>query len=86
MVEKIFSTRFVQQYNLHMKDGSILSLMEDYDKDGDDSFIERFSKLKQNEIIRIGDSTTGFFYVPMRNIVYVSTGDVTEVKFYGSKD
>lgn len=75
---------FVQIYNLHLINGSVVSLSEDYDLSGENAFINRFIKSEPEYIFCIGDEISGFTYVPKRSIVYVTTGDVDEVNDFGS--
>lgn len=75
---------FEQIYNLHLIDGSVVSLSEDYDLSGENAFINRFIKSEPEHVFCIGDEISGFTYVPKRSIVYVTTGDVDEVNDLGS--
>jgi len=75
---------FKQIYNLHLIDGSIVSLSEDYDLSVENAFINRFIKSEPDHVFCIGDEKSGFTYVPKRSIVYVTTGDEDEVNDLGS--
>ncbi len=75
---------FEQIYNLHLIDGSVVSLSEDYDLSVENAFINRFIKSEPDHVFCIGDEKSGFTYVPKRSIVYVTTGDEDEVNDLGS--
>lgn len=65
-----------QIYLLHLLDGSVIDVAEEYDLPAEKGLIEKFYKADPNEILVIGDRFVGFAYVPKSSIVYISTGDV----------
>ncbi len=65
-----------QIYHLHLLDGSVVEVSEDYDLPADDGLVGKFQTAEPNEIFEIGDQLTGFSYIPRSSIVYISTGGV----------
>lgn len=69
-------TMSFQKYLLHLLDGTVIDVGEEYDLPAEKGLIGKFRKADPNEILVIGDRFVGFAYVPKRSIVYISTGDV----------
>lgn len=67
-----------QMYLLHLLDGSVIEVSEDYDLPMEKGLIGRYKSAEPNEILELGDPIVGFAYVPKSSIVYISTGDVKE--------
>ena len=67
-----------QMYLLHLLDGSVIEVSEDYDLPMEKGLIGKFQTAESNEILGFGDPIVGFAYVPKSSIVYISTGDVKE--------
>ncbi len=67
-----------QMYLLHMLDGSVIEVSEDYDLPMEKGLIGRYRNAELDEILEFGDPIVGFAYVPKSSIVYISTGDVKE--------
>lgn len=67
-----------QMYLLHLLDGSVIEVSEDYDLPTEKGLIGKFQTAEPNEILEFGDPIAGFAYVPKSSIVYISTGDVKE--------
>ena len=63
-------------YLLHLLDGSVIEVPEDYDLPMKKGLIGKYINSDPNEILIFGDAVSGFAYVPKRSIVYISTGDV----------
>jgi len=67
-----------QMYLLHLLNGSVIEVSEDYDLPMEKGLIGRYKSAEPNEILEFGDPIVGFAYVPKSSIVYISTGDVKE--------
>ena len=67
-----------QMYLLHLLNGSVIEVSEDYDLPMEKGLIGRYRNAEPNEILEFGDPIVGFAYVPKSSIVYISTGDVKE--------
>ena len=67
-----------QMYLLHLLNGSVIEVSEDYDLPMEKGLIGRYKNAESNEILEFGDPIVGFAYVPKSSIVYISIGDVKE--------
>lgn len=67
---------YYQIYLLHLLDGSVIEVAEDYELPMEKGLIEKYRKAAPDELFTIGDALTGFSYVPKSSIVYIATGDV----------
>ena len=67
-----------QMYVLHLLDGSVIEVSENYDLPTEKGMFGRYQAAATHEILEFGDSINGFVYVPKSSIVYISTGDVRE--------
>ncbi len=71
-------TKTVQMYNLHLINGDVIPVPEDFDLTGKKTLLYWFSHEDANEIYKVGNQFLGFCYVPRKSVVYISTGDVEE--------
>lgn len=67
---------YYQIYLLHLLDGTVIDVAEDYKLPMEKGLIGRFRSAEPHEILEIGDRQVGFAYVPKSSIVYISTGNV----------
>lgn len=67
---------YYQVYLLHLLDGTVIDVEEEYDLPMEKGLIGHFRSAEPNEILEIGDRQVGFAYVPKSSIVYISTGKV----------
>ena len=67
-----------QMYVLHLLDGSVIEVSEDYDLPTEKGLLGRYQAAAPDDILEFGDPVNGFAYVPKSSIVYISTGDVRE--------
>lgn len=65
-----------QMYLIHLLDGSIIKIAEDYDLPMKKGLIGKYQNADPNEILVFGNAIDGFTYVPKSSILYISTGDV----------
>ena len=68
-----------QMYRIHLIDGSVIEIAEEYYVPEGKGFINHYLKAKDEELFAFGDKIAGFSYVPKKNIVFISTGDVKVV-------
>jgi len=66
----------LQEYIIHLINGDTISIWENMDIPFEESIICDFADDKSAEFFEFGDEEAGFFYVPKKNIVYISTGKV----------
>ena len=65
----------VQLYNVHLVNGDVLQVGEDYDLQGPKTIVNRFCKAEDNDVL-VCDTLFTSFYVPRKNIVFIATADV----------
>ena len=65
-----------QIYLLHLLDGTVVKAYEEYGTPTEDGFIGDFICAGPDRVFEVGNPDEGFIYVPKRNILYVSTGEV----------
>ena len=72
----------IQEYILHLINGEKVVATEDFDYEGEDTIVNQFAASIKDptKCVRVGDFISGFEYVPWKNVVYVSTGDVREIQ------
>ena len=66
----------LQIYKIHLINGEVIDIAEDYDLSDKEGIVYRFRHAKETECIHLGDCISGFLYIPKRSILYISTGDV----------
>ncbi len=66
----------IQIYNLHLINGDIIQAAEDYELKGSKTMDSIFQRANDDDIFLIVDLLLGSCYVPKKNIVYITTGDV----------
>ena len=67
-----------QIYELHLINGEVVSLAEEYDLPFKKGFVVEFEKADDNHMFAIDDAILGSVYVPKKSIVYVKAGEVKE--------
>ena len=65
----------VQLYNVHLTNGEVLNVGEDYDLKGPNTIVERFFSAKDSDILTYMTPFTTM-YVPKKNILFIATDDV----------
>ena len=68
----------LQEYLIHLLDGTIIRCCEDYETPNDKSIVTRIRKAEPTNVFSIGDPFSGYKYVPKSSILYLETGDVVE--------
>ena len=71
---------FMQEYEIHLINGSVIPAMEPMELEGSKSLIDRFANGDPDEVFCVGDYASGYAVVPARSIVYISTGGVHEIE------
>lgn len=71
---------FIQNYDIHLINGDILHVGEDYELTGEKTLVAQFRMASEDEIFQIGDEVMGFAYLPKRSIAYITTSGVTRVE------
>ena len=65
----------VQLYNVHLTNGEMLQVGEDYDLKGPQTIVNRLCKAEDNDVLKF-DTLFTSFYVSRKNIVFIATADV----------
>lgn len=68
----------LQEYLIHLLDGTIIRCCEDYETPNDKSIVTLIRKAEPTNVFSIGDPFSGYKYVPKSSILYLETGDVVE--------
>lgn len=67
-----------QIYDLHLINGEVVSLAEEYDLPFDKGFIKKFENADDNHLFVIEDAVFGSVYVQKKSIVYIKASEVRE--------
>ena len=62
----------LQEYLIHLLDGTIIRCSEDYETPNDQSVVTRVRKAAPTDVFTVGNAFDGYKYIPK------STGDVVE--------
>jgi hypothetical protein len=65
----------IQLYNIHLINGEVLQVGEDYHLKGPKTIVNRFTKATDDEILDFESAFTSM-YVPRKNILFIATADV----------
>lgn len=66
----------IQIYNLHLINGDIIQAAEDYKLKGSKTLVNIFQRANDDDIFLIVDMLLGSCYVPKKNIVCITAGEV----------
>ena len=66
----------IQIYNLYLTNGDVIPATEDYELEGKKTIVSLFQRADDDDIFVITDLLLGSCYIPKKNIVCISTGDV----------
>lgn len=69
----------VQEYIVHLMDGTKIIAREDIDFPAEKGLLASFDKANSEELLLIRDLISRH-YIPKRAILYISTGDVYEIE------
>ena len=67
-----------QIYELHLINGEVVSLAEEYDLPFKKGFVAEFEKADDNHMFAIEDAVFGSVYVQKKSIVYIKASEVRE--------
>ena len=68
----------LQEYLIHLLDGTIIRCSEDYETPNDQSVVTRVRKAAPTDVFTVGNAFDGYKYIPKSSILYLETGDVVE--------
>lgn len=68
----------VQMYHLHLIGGEVIPVAEAYGLKGKKTIPSIYQNADDEDILCITDMILGSCYVPKKNIVYITTGNVKE--------
>lgn len=68
----------LQEYLIHLLDGSIARFYEEYDLPNNQSIVTRVRKAAPTDVFTVGNAFDGYKYIPRSSILYLETGDVVE--------
>ena len=75
----------IQKYHIHMKNGEVVEVLEDYDLPFHKGLVASFQNARDNDVLQIKSFIDEHLYIPKKNISFIRTGDVEEVN-NGDKD
>jgi len=67
---------YLQEFKIHLIGGHVLKAAEEIAIPAEHRLLNRFKKAKPEDILSVGSEETSQAYIPVRNILYISTGDV----------
>lgn len=65
----------IQEYSIHLVNGEHFNVKEDYYLPRERSVVGKFMTSKADDTLVIGDETSGYFYIPKCNIMYITAGE-----------
>ena len=69
----------IQIYLIHLLNGDIVQYREEFDVPYAKGIISKFKSMKDSEYLEFGHGLKGMFCIPVKNVLFISTGDVVEV-------
>ena len=66
----------LQEYRIHLITGDIIVSAERIDVPSEQRLHNRFKKCGPEDVLTVGSEETKRAFIPVRNILYVSTGDL----------
>ena len=66
---------YLQEFKIYLIGGHVLKA-EEVTIPAEHRLLNRFKKAKPDDILSVGSEETSQAYIPVRNILYISTGDV----------
>ena len=67
---------YLQEFKIYLMGGQGLTAAEEVTIPAEHRLLNRFKKAKPDDILSVGSEETSQAYIPVRNILYISTGDV----------
>lgn len=68
----------LQEYKIHLVDGRGIRAVEEVNLPSDQLLYNRFRNSKADDVLTVGSDDTSKAFIPVRNILYISTGDVVQ--------
>ncbi len=68
----------VQNYRIHFVGGHVIKVREDCSGSTENYLHNRFQRCKPDDILVVGTPETSRAFIPVRNILYISTGESSE--------
>ncbi len=62
-----------QDFRIYLVNGHMMKATEEVEKPAEEYLINRFHKAMPDGILVIGDAETAMAFIPVRNILYIST-------------
>ncbi len=66
----------LQEYKIYLINGHVLKAAEEVNIPSEQRIHNRFKKAGQDDVLTVGSEETSRAFIPVRNILYISTGDV----------
>ena len=67
---------YLQEFKIYLLAAHVLKAAEEVTIPAEHRLLNRFKKAKPEDILSVGSEETSQAYIPVRNILYISTGDV----------
>ena len=67
---------YLQEFKIYLIGGHVLKAAEEVTIHAEHRLLNRFKKAKPEDIVSVGSEEISQAYIPVRNILYISTGDV----------
>lgn len=66
----------LQEFKIYLNNGHVIKTVEEVNIPTEQRLHNRFKKAGQDDILTVGSEETSRAFIPVRNILYISTGDV----------
>ena len=67
---------YLQEFKIYLIGGHMLKAAEDVTIPAEHRLLYRFKNAKLKDVLSVGSEEPSQAYIPVRNILYISTGDV----------
>lgn len=66
----------LKEFKIYLNNGHVIKAVEEVNIPTEQRLHNRFKKAGQDDILTVGSEETSRAFIPVRNILYISTGDV----------
>ena len=66
----------LQEYKIYLIDGHVIKAAEEVAIPAEQRLHNRFKKAKFEDVLTVGSEETSRAFIPVRNILYISTGEM----------
>ena len=66
----------LQEYKIYLINGHVIKAAEEVNIPHEQRLHNRFKACKPEDVLTVGSEETSRAFIPVRNILYISTGDV----------